>query len=219
MPELPMFPLGTVLLPSAVLPLHVFEDRYRALVRHCLDGDHRFGVVLIERGSEVGGGDVRTDVGTIARIVEAARFEDGRYALAAVGTDRIRVEQWLDDDPYPRAQVELLEDSAPDPDIDEALEALTARLRRLLARYAELGASVAPATSELSDDPVLASYQAAALAPVGPADKQRLLAAPSPGERVATLAELVDDELRTLDELEALAEQDDPGPEGFADGA
>jgi uncharacterized protein len=199
-----MFPLGTVLLPTAVLPLHVFEDRYRALVEHCLDGDQRFGVVLIERGSEVGGGDLRTDVGTIAQIIEAARFEDGRYAIAAVGTERIRIDRWLDDDPYPRAEVTVFEDPPPDDGAPDALAGLTTRLRRLLARYAELGESVAPATSELSNDPVLASYEAVVLAPLGPADKQRLLAAASPDERIATLTSLVDDALETLDGLQQL---------------
>ncbi|MEY2464632.1 MAG: ATP-dependent Lon protease, partial [Acidimicrobiaceae bacterium] len=68
MSELPMFPLGTVLFPSVFLPLHVFEPRYREMTRHCLDTQREFGVVLIERGSEVGGDDVRTQVGTVARI-------------------------------------------------------------------------------------------------------------------------------------------------------
>ena len=91
MAPLPMFPLGTVLLPSVYLPLHVFEPRYRELVQVCLDGNQEFGVVLIERGSEVGGGDQRVDVGTVAQIVEATRMPDGRWALGAVGTRRIRV--------------------------------------------------------------------------------------------------------------------------------
>ena len=78
-----MFPLGSVLFPSAYLPLHVFEERYRQLVRDCLAGNGEFGVVLIERGSEVGGGDVRTEVGTVARIVEVTEFDDGRFALCS----------------------------------------------------------------------------------------------------------------------------------------
>ena len=86
-----MFPLGAVLFPSMVLPLHVFEPRYRALTRDCLAGDRRFGVVLIERGSEVGGGDVRFSVGTAAQIVEAAELPDGRFALGTVGVQRVRV--------------------------------------------------------------------------------------------------------------------------------
>ena len=80
-----MFPLGTVLFPNAPLPLHVFEPRYRELTETCLRGDGRFGVVLIERGREVGGGDSRFSVGTVARIVEAARTPDGRYLLATEG--------------------------------------------------------------------------------------------------------------------------------------
>ena len=98
-----MFPLGSVLFPSLVLPLHVFEERYRTLMRHVLDGDHEFGVCLIERGSEVGGGDFRSGIGTVATVQEAAELPDGRWAVVTVGTRRIRVERWLDDDPYPRA--------------------------------------------------------------------------------------------------------------------
>ena len=84
-----MFPLGTVLFPYGVLPLHVFEPRYRLLTEHCLAGDGCFGVVLIERGSEVGGGDTRFDVGTVARIVRAGQLPDGRYVLATVGIQRL----------------------------------------------------------------------------------------------------------------------------------
>ena len=80
-----MFPLGTVLMPSVVLPLHVFEERYREMIRWCLDNEPEFGVALIERGSEVGGGDVRTQVGCVARIVEAAEMPDGRYARSCPG--------------------------------------------------------------------------------------------------------------------------------------
>src|SRR5438552_13967117 len=101
-----MFPLGTVLFPFAPLPLHVFEPRHRALTRACLDGDREFGVVLIERGSEVGGNDVRTSVGTVATIVEAAELDDGCWVLGTVGGRRIRVRAWLPDEPYPRADVE-----------------------------------------------------------------------------------------------------------------
>jgi Lon protease-like protein len=203
--ELPMFPLGTVLLPSVVIPLHVFEERYRALVQHCIDGDGRFGVVLIARGSEVGGGDQRFEVGTAARIVEAARFDDGRYAIAAVGQERIRVRNWLPDDPYPRADVETFDDPPPSDGAGAELADVVTRLRRWLARAAEAGASVAPATSEVSeDDIVLASYQAVALAPIGPADRQRLLAMPTVDDRISQLGAIVDEELEALDLLQQL---------------
>src|SRR6478609_3186788 len=109
---MPMFPLGTVLFPHALLPLHVFEPRYRLMTQRVLRGEREFGVVLIERGSEVGGGDTRFDVGTVARVVQIAELPDGRYAVATVGLRRIRVIRWLDDDPYPRAQVEAMEEAA-----------------------------------------------------------------------------------------------------------
>ena len=89
--ELPMFPLGSVLLPGGVLPLHIFEVRYQQLLNHALETDRRFGVVLITRGSEVGGGEVRTDIGTIAHIDEYQRFDDGRAAVVSHGTGRFEV--------------------------------------------------------------------------------------------------------------------------------
>src|ERR1700689_5011400 len=103
--RLPMFPLGTVLFPHAVLPLHVFESRYRALMQHCLDADRRFGVVLIERGSEVGGGDQRARVGTQGVITRAAELSDGRWVLEVAGEVPVVIEEWLPDDPYPVALV------------------------------------------------------------------------------------------------------------------
>ena len=195
---LPMFTLGTVLVPSAALPLHVFEPRYRALVRDCLAGDEEFGVVLIERGSEVGGEDVRTDVGTVARIVEARELPDGRWAIGAVGVRRIRVTAWLPDDPYPVAEVEEWPDPSPREGFGERLAASIAQLRRALALASEAGDPAAPATIELSDDPVLTSYQAIAVAPLGPLDRHRLLAAESADERIEQLDELVRDAIEVL---------------------
>src|SRR5262245_9674089 len=137
---LPMFPLGSVLFPHAVLPLRIFEPRYVELTNTVLQRDGRFGVVLIERGHEVGGGDTRFSVGTIARIVDAARSPEGRYLLATVGAERIRVRRWLDDDPYPRAEVETLAEpkrvATSSSDRRDAVERL---LVRSLAMRAELG--------------------------------------------------------------------------------
>jgi Lon protease-like protein len=193
MPLLPMFPLGTVLFPTAVLPLHVFEPRYRAMVRDCLAADREMGVVLIERGSEVGGGDVRTDLGTVAHIVRAEELPDGRWTLLAVGARRIRVLRWLPDDPYPVAEVEDWPDPAPGPGYgDEAARAVQ-RLRQVLALAAEAGDATVPATVELSEDPVLAVLQAAAAGPFGPLDRQALLAAPTPEDRVRALQALLED--------------------------
>ena len=115
---LPMFPLGSVLVPSMLLPLHIFEPRYRALIRDVLDSDGEFGVVMIERGSEVGGDDVRAGVGCVARVLEAEEQPDGRWIVMAVGTAVVDVQSWSADDPYPRAVV--VERDGPAADVEGA---------------------------------------------------------------------------------------------------
>lgn len=191
-----MFPLGGVLVPTMVLPLHVFEDRYRTLVRVCLEGDGEFGVVLIERGSEVGGGDVRADVGTVARIMEAGELPDGRWMLGTVGVRRARVLRWLADDPYPQAETEDWPDPPLDPsdaDADRARDGCVGHLRRALALQAELGEAGPQSTVDVAGDPLVASYQVAALAPIGPMDRQSLLCAPSVPRRLAETERLLVD--------------------------
>lgn len=198
--RLPMFPLGSVLVPSMVLPLHVFELRYRQLVRDCLAGIPEFGVVLITRGREVGGGDVRALVGTVARVIEVAEMPDGRYAVGAVGTRRIRVQRWLDDAPYPLAEVEDWPDEPGDPAIDlgEARTAAVALLRRALALQSELGEPAPASTTDIDDDPEAASHQVAALAPIGPHDRQTLLTAPSTSTRLVEVRALLADAVEVM---------------------
>jgi hypothetical protein len=193
-----MFPLGTVLIPFAHLPLHIFEPRYRALVKECLAGDREFGVVLIERGSEVGGGDQRFMVGTVARITQAVELPDGRWLLDTVGTERIRVLRWLPDDPYPCAEVEPYEDEAPGPDTEARREAVERLLRQVLAMQVELGYPAPSATVTLDGDPRVAAYQATILAPLGPMDAQQLLEATGPDDRLHRLGQLLEDARDTL---------------------
>jgi hypothetical protein len=207
-----MFPLGSVLVPGMILPLHVFEPRYRALVRDCTAGDGEFGVVLIERGSEVGGGDARTDVGTMARIVQADELPDGRFAVGAVGMRRIRVTAWLVDEPYPRAEVA----DWPDVDVDgngavagegavappaatgALVEDVDGLLRRVGALRTELGEPAPPLDFSLAEDPLIAGYQATALAPLGPLDKQALLAASSVRVRLDDVRRLLGEHVELL---------------------
>ncbi|NND75710.1 MAG: ATP-dependent protease [Ilumatobacter sp.] len=197
MAELPMFPLGMVLLPGGVLPLHVFEPRYRQLVVDCLsdDGEPEFGQALITHGSEAGGGDERALVGTVAQMIQVEALDDDRYALVTVGTRRIRINAWLPDDPYPIADVEDWPDSSPDaPGLDDAVTSSHARVRAALALAAELGdVSAEVVDSDISTDPLVASYHLAALAPIGPADRYRLLTASGPADRLAVLDEVLDD--------------------------
>jgi Lon protease-like protein len=193
-----MFPLGIVHFPGVPLPLRVFEPRYRTLVADCLDGDREFGVVLIERGFEVGGGDTRFDVGTMTSIVGAGMSPDGMVHLRTLGTRRVRIVQWLEDAPYPRAEVEDFGVFAMSGADRDALAATERRVRQALAMRAELGEAAAPFNIELDADPDIAAFQLAAIAPLGPLDKQRLLGVEEPGRFIAVLDELIGDELEAL---------------------
>jgi Lon protease-like protein len=200
--ELPMFPLGTVLFPFAPLPLHVFEPRYRALIRHCLDNEPEFGVVLIERGSEVGGGDTRFGIGTIARIAQLAELPDGRSLLVAVGTRRIRVDSWLPDDPYPRALVVPFEDDDRTGDVPGTLVDDVRRvLLRVTSLRSELGVPSPPDDPAVPDhdDVARTSFELAARAHVNPLDAQRVLEQTSAHARLAMLHELLTDEATVLE--------------------
>jgi uncharacterized protein len=196
MAVLPMFPLGSVLLPGGLLPLHVFEPRYRDMVRDCLrvDGEPEFGQALITRGWETGGGDERAMVGTIAQMLQVEALDEDRYALVAVGTRRIRINAWLPDDPYPLADVDDWPDVDPDPPgLDVQVAAAHARVRAAMAMAVELGELAATDDTEIAQDPLVASYHLAALAPIGPADRLRLLSAEGPAERLDLLDRILDD--------------------------
>lgn len=191
-----MFPLGTVLLPFAHLPLHIFEPRYRALVKDVLEGDGEFGVVLIERGQEVGGGDVRFGVGTVAKVVQTAELPDGRWLLDAVGTERFRVTEWLPEDPYPQAIVEPIDDEPAggnDDDASERRNTVERLLRQVLALQVELGMPAPSAIRTLDENPAVAAFEAALLAPIGPMDAQKVLEAESTVARMALLEEVLAD--------------------------
>jgi Lon protease-like protein len=146
--ELPLFPMNTVLCPGIALPLHIFEDRYRALVRHCIDTTSPFGVVMIREGREVGTGAISfTGIGTIAEIRDAGRYEDGRYDLLIVGTRRFEIQHVLGaKQPYLVAEVELLDEQVGDP---EAAQRLVMRTTRRFVTYLEL---LQPRDGETADE-------------------------------------------------------------------
>jgi ATP-dependent Lon protease len=195
----PMFPLGNVLLPGMVLPLHVFEPRYRALVQHCLTRDEPFGVTLIERGFEVGGGDQRFGHGTFARIAESEELPDGRWILLAVGAERLSVHEWLDDDPYPRAVVEEWPDRPAESDLGVLAGTVRTTLRRVLGLAAEIGAPAAPATVDLADDPVVLGWQAVGYAPFTNLDRHLFLGLDEPAERLRRIVSGLEDQTFLLE--------------------
>lgn len=184
----PMFPLGLALVPTGLLPLRVFEPRYRALVRDVLDRDMRFGVTLIERGSEVGGGDSRFAVGTFAEIVQHEVLPDWRARMLTIGRERFVVRDWLPDDPYPRAEVVEHPDDPTGLDRFDS-EDLVTHLRGVLALASEAGLRVPPATTGMPDDPDEAGWWCLALSPIQEIDRYRLLTMTDPRARVASLHE------------------------------
>ncbi len=195
-----MFPLGSVVFPYTAVPLRVFEPRYQALVDRVLADESEFGTVLIERGSEVGGGDVRTDVGTVLRLAGVTDLEEGHRAIVVVGTERIRTLRWLDDDPHPWAEVEPWPDEGrTGPWDDDAPARAQAKLAKLLVLVSELGADTAEIDLDVADDPLAASYQLAAITPVTPMDAHRLLAAPGPESRIRLLDRLLDDQISLVE--------------------
>ncbi len=194
----PMFPLQSALLPGETLPLRIFEPRYVRLVRDCLAGDvPAFGVVLINRGLEVGGGDSRTDIGAMARIAEYADLGMDQYELLAPVGERIRVRRWLPDDPYPRAIVEPWPDEPGRPvgpgQIGEVIDRITALYQRVAsARGIEVPHDALAVDEDTADDPTRHLYALAARLPLGPADRYGVLAAPTLADRVDVLTDAIE---------------------------
>lgn len=188
MRRLPIFPLGSPAVPYAGMPLHVFEDRYRALMERVMADDRRFGVVMIARGSEVGGGDERSGIGVVVEVADAEQLDDGRWILIAVGVGRFEVVEWHPDDPYPVATVEELDEGPAVAPVETATE-IQARVRRIAGLLTELGDPAPEITVELDEDPAVAAWQAVAVTPVGPLDTQRLLEMDDTDRRIAATVE------------------------------
>jgi Lon protease-like protein len=197
--ERPMFPLESALLPSEDLPLRIFEPRYGALVRRCIAREEAFGVVLISAGREVGGDDSRCDVGVLAMITEHADLGEGRYVLRCRTGERIRVREWLPDDPYPRAVVTVWPDEPGEAVTHAQLAALEDRVIALFERIAEARDARLPDRDVLlghgeigTDDAGQRLLALASRIPIGTADRYAVLAAPSATDRLSALSEAVD---------------------------
>jgi Lon protease-like protein len=187
--ELPIFPLSSVLFPHMPLPLRIFEDRYLIMLSRILQEEpSEFGQVLIERGQESGGGESRFAIGTIARVTDLQGGE-GFVSMTTRGARRFEVEEWLDDDPYPRGMVRYLDDLDWEPELTATLERTEQIVRRVLAEAAEYSDQVWPSSVELSDIPVELAWQLAAIAPLNPIDQVDLLRSTSLRRLLDTTAE------------------------------
>lgn len=207
MADLPLFPLGTVLYPGLVLPLHVFEERYRLMVRDLVEagasgGSEGFGVVPIRAGHEVGDGAVTAmyDVGCSAELRRVTPYDDGRFDILATGSRRFRLHGVRTGRPYLVGDVEwVVEEAGVDA---RPLAAATAHAFR--AYQAVVAGAEPAATQELPQDPVVLSYLVSAAMVLDVGDKHRLLAAPDAAERLRLAAGLLRRETALLEALGAL---------------
>jgi Lon protease-like protein len=198
MPVMPMFPLGSVLLPAMPLPLRIFEERYLKLLGDLVASEKpEFGVVLIERGKEIGGGEKRMSIGTIASVTEIGTTQEF-LGLESLGTQRFRVNAWLPDDPYPLADIDLLPDLIWDDSLLPAKVHLETKVRQLLAFVSEFGNLQFGADIEFSEDPMEACWQLAGVLPVGPLDQIDLLSSQSADELISRTYEIVKTANETL---------------------
>jgi Lon protease-like protein len=198
MTSFPMFPLGSVLFPHMPLQLRVFEERYVVMLSEILEEEpSEFGVVLIERGQEVGGGEKPFVYGTVAQILQLEAAE-GFIAMVAQGDRRIEVVEWVDEAPYPRAVVRPMEELVWEDDLDELRATAEHDVRRALAIASEYADLPWAASVEISDDPVEAIWQLAAIAPLGPLDQIALLRSTTPRELLTGIIEHTAAALETL---------------------
>lgn len=196
---IPLFPLNVVLFPGMVLPLRIFEPRYRLMVRRILAGDRQFGVSLIQEGVEVAGPATPHDVGTIAEITGHELLPDGQIMIVAVGVRRFNLLRRIEGEPYQQGEVTLIEEGDPEGAIDAALiETATATL----GRYLKALANVTNINVSLPDEPLSPidlSYLMAATVQVDNERKQDLLETVELEPRLRKALALIERENQRID--------------------
>ena len=171
--KLRLFPLNVVLFPYAKLPLHIFEERYKIMIKNCLEDDSKFGVVLIKSGREVGGDAAPFSIGTVARISSVRKLDGGRMSLTVVGEERFQVKSFLRSAPYLEAFVKKYNDTHfefEQNDLTVAREALSnyiQLLQRLIGGWTS--------GNDIPEDPVKLSYYIGDILRVSSVNKQSLL--------------------------------------------
>jgi Lon protease-like protein len=198
---LPLFPLGAVLYPGMLLPLHIFEERYRQLVRDLLDGPEarRFGVIAIRKGRETGVDGVQSlyEIGCTAVLRRVDKHEDGRYDIVAVGTERFRLLRLDQTRPYLQGEVEILAEEQPDAAAGPAAQVVEAAFREYLDALTEWGGATVR-LEDLPGEPVLLSFIVAAAMVVDLPERQALLAEPDTLRRLALERSLLSRETAML---------------------
>lgn len=185
---LPIFPLPLVLFPGVTIPLHIFEPRYRRMLADCLERDRRFGIVFLADGATEESLGLGGDVGCVAHILSHETMPDGRSNITVAGRDRFTLRAFVTSPlPYHVGMVVPHEDT-PEPGPD--LEPLATRVRERFERIAQAARTISDAEDaipELPEDPALLAFRVASFIDLHAAERQRLLASRSPGERLRTV--------------------------------
>jgi len=188
----PLFPLGIVMLPTELVPLHIFEERYKLMIGECLEQESEFGIIWLSD-------DGLKEVGCAARITRVLeRFEDGRLNILVEGTEPFRLTRRIEDLPYPAGDVEPLAD---DRETDEDA------LERARSRYADLVEEVTETRPEPEALEQLDAYGMAATLEVAPAAKQTLLELRSESGRLEQLEAMFAEALQRIKMAERAAER------------
>ena len=202
---LPLFPLEAVLFPGALMPLHIFEPRYRLLIRRCIERQRPFGIVLIRHGTEVGAGAEPHDVGTEAKIVAESPLPDGRSYIVTRGGRRFAVESLIADaEPYLLAQVRYLDETDGDRAVDRAgvaREALGAYLLAVVAVTEDARGERALADDLRSAPPSDLAYRIAGSLAVDASQQQALLELETASARLEAETRILNRETELLRDL------------------
>lgn len=187
----PMFPLSAVVFPSTALPMRIFEPRYQQLMADLLaaDGELQFAISPIVRGREVGGGDERLEVATICKLAQVMVQPTGEYTFLALGQRRVRVVEWLEDDPYPRAEVVDM----PDGDDMPQASAVAREINRVEKVLIQLGAEVPDHLPLVDGDERLAAFRLAGMVPIADLDRQAILCSDNPADRLRRFSQALGD--------------------------
>jgi Lon protease-like protein len=188
---LPLFPLNTVLFPNASLPLQIFEERYKLMLRECMESDNRFGVSLIREGPEVGGPAVPHEIGTVAHITQVNRIDGDRFFVSAVGVQRFRVLNVTQREPFVAAEVELIDDSSAS---SESSDELVREVTDAFSNYAQASVGVSGgwvSRTRVPSHPEALSYHIANSVQIDVGGKQRLLEHETTASRLTAELELL----------------------------
>ncbi|HET6384395.1 MAG TPA: LON peptidase substrate-binding domain-containing protein [Armatimonadota bacterium] len=208
--EIPLFPLNVVLFPGMPLPLQVFEERYHRLIEACAASGNIFGVALIREGEEVGGFAEVWPVGTSAHIEQQEALPDGRLKIVTMGSERFEILQRLPDNPYPRAIVRMIDDRGQEVDPDLLREAQNALLRYLRSVARRMGQDWGDLT--MPDDPALLGYVAGAVLACSLTEKQEILQAPTPADRLTLAITMIQAEMNRRREVRPYRPSGDISP-------